>query len=128
MKTSIILKELMNIVFQGGIRENNKDAFGPELHQVLTHLGKVSPVFVEEESGIATHIRRDNHSLVIAYDLDLTVWTCIYTELDDEERVVRELSSAVELRGIEHEDWFVEENFRYVQTAFSPIVGCFVPA
>lgn len=128
-----ILKALMQLVYNGGIRDNNKGVYGPEVLDVLTYLGKVDPVFREEEGVLFITLKNGCKELAISYDMNTSCWCAFFTKYDssapENGKVVKEVSAAYEDRLIEdHEHWFQPLNLHWLETTIFPTIGMFCPA
>lgn len=123
-----VMKSLMSLVFNGGIREDNKDVFGKEVLETLNFLGKPDPVFSEIDGVLYITMERGCQQLAISYSMDELTWCVFYTQFDSEDPESRqsliELSSAVTDKTVtDHEQWFDEPLISKLAHVLSPIVA-----
>lgn len=127
MEKKIIVRSLMEIVYNGGIRENNTVVFGSEVLEVLTVLGKVDPQFREEEGILVVSLARGKEELVVSYDMNNGTWSSFFTEYDSEDLFsqvpVKEISIAYMDSNIQdHDQWFADEQLVVLTEMLFPAI------
>ena len=123
-----VMKSLMSLVFNGGIREDNKDVVGKEVLETLNFLCKPDPVFTEVDGVLFITMERGCQQLAISYAMEEPTWCAFYTQFDVEDPEIRqsvmELSSAVTDKTItDHEQWFEELLLSKLAHVLSPVVA-----